>query len=180
MQHYGGFIGAHSYRSQDKIHNRLRNKTLITIAILLSLSCIITGVFGVISEKYIVFLAVIILMYLVYYFCEGAYFIIIDKYLSSFANHKIDTKIFATNNLIKNLIQIIGMIFASFLLDKMPATYCMIIVGILFTYIYIILQKYMKTRVGLRPEQYSKEETKYDEQKIINEASKDNKKTVKK
>ena len=57
------------------------------------------------------------------------------------------------------------MLFASFLIDKMTTTYCMIIMGIIFTFTYIMMEKYMQTRVGLRPEEYSKEETKYDEQR---------------
>lgn len=32
---------------------------------------------------------------------------------------------------------------------------------------YYIMGKYMKTRVGLKPEEYSKEETKYDEQRKV-------------
>ena len=40
----------------------------------------------------------------------------------------------------------------------------MIIMGVIFTILYILMGKYMKTRIGLKPEQYSKEETKYDEQ----------------
>ena len=54
-------------------------------------------------------------------------------------------------------------LLASFLLDKMATVYCMIVIGVLFTIIYILLGKYMKTRVGLKPEEYSKEERKYDE-----------------
>ncbi len=54
-------------------------------------------------------------------------------------------------------------ILASFLLDKMKTAYCMIIVGIAFTIIYILMGIYMKSRVGLKPEEYSKEERKYDE-----------------
>jgi len=39
----------------------------------------------------------------------------------------------------------------------------LIIVGTTFTIIYILIYIYMKTRLGLKPEQYSKEERKYDE-----------------
>ena len=42
-----------------------------------------------------------------------------------------------------------------------------IIVGMIFTIIFISTNKYMKTRVGLKPEEYSKEERKYDELKEI-------------
>ena len=41
----------------------------------------------------------------------------------------------------------------------------MIILGIVFTVLTILTLTYMKTRVGLKPEQYSKEERKYDELK---------------
>ena len=38
---------------------------------------------------------------------------------------------------------------------------------IVFTIIYMWLEKYMEVRVGLKPEEYSEEETKYDEMKEI-------------
>lgn len=54
---------------------------------------------------------------------------------------------------------------ASFLLNKFPIAYCMIIVGTVFTIIYLLLETYMKNRVGLTPDEYSKSERKYDELK---------------
>ena len=63
--------------------------------------------------------------------------------------------------------QVIGGLCASFLLDKMATAYCMIIMGIIFTILYLLMGKYMSKRVGLKPEEYSKEEKKYDEQKQI-------------
>lgn len=47
----------------------------------------------------------------------------------------------------------------------METAYCMIIVGILFGILILLVNRFMKTRVGLKPEQYSKEERKYDELK---------------
>ena len=63
----------------------------------------------------------------------------------------------------------LGTLLASFLLGKMKTAYCMTIIGILFTIIYILLGKYMKTRVGLKPEEYSNEERKYDELNQVKE-----------
>lgn len=45
----------------------------------------------------------------------------------------------------------------------MDIMYCITIIGILTIIFTIAMQKYMKTRVGLKPEEYSKEELKYDE-----------------
>ena len=42
-----------------------------------------------------------------------------------------------------------------------------LIVSIIFTIIYISISQYMKTRLGLKPDEYSKEERKYDELKKI-------------
>lgn len=44
--------------------------------------------------------------------------------------------------------------------------YCLIIIGIAFTIIYILLGKYMKIRVGKRAEEYTENERQFDEEKI--------------
>lgn len=56
---------------------------------------------------------------------------------------------------------------ASFLLDRMETAYCMIIIGIIFAILMILASKYMKKRVGLKPEEYSNEEVKYDKLKEL-------------
>ena len=95
-------------------------------------------------------------------FTHGMYYTLIDKYFTNFSNKDIDTKIFAVKNLFVNMTSAIMGFIASFLLDKVEITYCLIIVGIAFTIMYILMGIYMKTRVGLKPEEYSKEERKYD------------------
>ena len=49
----------------------------------------------------------------------------------------------------------------------METAYCMIMVGVIFAMLMILVTKFMKSRVGLKPEEYSKEETKYDKMKEI-------------
>ena len=94
---------------------------------------------------------------------NGMYYTIMDRYLRNFTNEKIDTKIFAANNLFCSIARVMIGLFTSFLLDKIATAYCMIITGIIFTIIYILMERYMSGRVGLNPEEYSKEEIKYDE-----------------
>ena len=159
----GGMISALASKYQNQFHNKFKNKSLITMAILLSISVIFAGIVGIGAKESIVLMVLVILAIFIYNFCWGMFHTSIDKYLRNFSNEKIDTKIFAAYNLFRNVFRMIGTLFASFLLDKMATTYCMIIIGILFTIIYILLGKYMKTRVGLKPEEYSKEERKYDE-----------------
>ena len=68
-------------------------------------------------------------------------------------------------NLFNNTCSAIMGILASFLLSKMSTAYCMIVIGITFTILFVITYNYMKNRVGLEPEEYSEEERKYDELK---------------
>lgn len=160
------FISAYSSRKQKNIQERLKNKTLITIAMVISITTIISGISGIIGNKYIVFVAIIICMNLIYGFGKGLYHTIIDQYLSNFTNEKIDTKIYSANSLFSGILKVISGLFVSFLLGRIEISYCMIIIGVVYTILYIFTAKYMKPRVGLKPEEYSKEETKYDSLRI--------------
>ena len=160
-------VSSMASKMQEKFHNKFRNKSLITLALIASISTIIIGISGMIADKSKFFIGVIIFAIMMSRFTHGMYFTLIDKYFTNFSNKDIDTKIFAVKNLVVNMTSAIMGFIASFLLDKMEITYCMIIVGIAFTIMYILMEIYMKTRVGLKPEEYSKDEKKYDELKEI-------------
>lgn len=160
-----GLASSYASKIQMKFHNKFRNKSLTLIALLLSISTIISGISGLKTNQYIFLLAIIILGNLIYNFGQGIYYTIIEKYLRNFTNEKIDTKIFAVKNLFGGVFRVVTGLFASFLLDKTTTANSMIIIGIIFTLVFILTEKYMENRVGLKPEEYSKEETKYDELK---------------
>ncbi len=159
------FVSSYASKKQNEFHNRFRNKSILVIALMTSISTIIAGIAGLKAEHCKSLIVVIILSYIAAKFTHGMFYTIIDRYFRNFTNKNIDTKVFATKNLFANAVSATTGILASFLLDKMQTAYCMIIIGIIFTILYILMGKYMKTRVGLKPEQYSKEETKYDELK---------------
>lgn len=160
-------ISSFASKKQEVFHRKLRNKTLITTAMMISISTIIAGICGLKAQEYAILIAIIVLMDFTHNFGKGMYYTIIDRYLRNFTNAQIDTKIFAANNLFSAVARVIVGLFASFLLDKTTTAYCMIIIGITFTILFILTQKYMSSRVGLKPEEYSKEETKYDEQRRL-------------
>lgn len=163
----GSLISAFASKGQEKFHQKLTNKSLFVISMMLSVSTMIAGISGLLTEKYIELLIIVVLMYMINYFAQGMYYTIIDKYLRNFSNEKIDVKIFSAKNFFGNFGRIFGGLIASFLLSRMKTAYCMIVLGILFTIIYLLIGRYMKTRVGLKPEEYPEEERKYDEQKQI-------------
>ena len=160
-----GIASSYASKIQMKFHNKFRNNSLTLISLLLSVSTIIAGICGLKAQQYVILLAIIILGNLIYNFGQGLYYTLIDKYLRNFTNEKIDTKIFATKNLFVGVFRVIAGLIASFLLDKTTTAYSMIIIGTIFTIVFIVTQKYMENRVGLNPDKYSNEETKYDELK---------------
>lgn len=160
-------ISAYASKKQKSFHNKFRNKSIILIALMASVSTIVAGIIGLNAQQSVMVLVIIVLSYAIAKFAHGMYYTIMDRYFRNFTNKDIDTKVFAVKNLFVNLTSAIMGIMASFLLDKMKTAYCMIIVGVTFTMLYILTEKYMKTRVGLKPEEYSKEERKYDELKQV-------------
>lgn len=149
------FVSAIASKKQDKFSDKFRNKSLIAIVN----AIVISDLFLNLS------LFIIIIAYVFSRIAHGMYYTIIDRYFRNFTNNKIDTKVFAVKNLFNNTCSAIMGILASFLLSKMSTAYCMIVIGITFTILFVITYNYMKNRVGLKPEEYSEEERKYDELK---------------
>ena len=92
----------------------------------------------------------------------GLYNVLLIKYLSNFTNEKIDTKIFAIDNLSASLLSVIFGIIGSGLLEIMTISKAMIVFSIFVLIIISITLLYMKNKVGLNPNEYSELELKYD------------------
>lgn len=160
---FGSMISSIASRRQEIFHKHFRNKSLMTISITLASACIISGICGINAMNNVFLLIITVISMWFYNLSHGMYYTIIDKYLRNFTNKNIDTKIFAANNLACNSMRFAFGMIASFLLGKMTTAYCLVTLGIAFLIMYILIGQYMKTRVGKKPSEYSKEEKKYDE-----------------
>lgn len=159
-------ISAIASKKENEFNKFFRNKSLTILALLLSISALIAGICGMATIKEnLVGIIIILSVYMIQGFVNGMYYTIIDRYLMNFTNKEIDTKIVAIYNLIRNSIRMLFGFLASFILGITTTANALTIVGIIFTIIFIVVEQYMKPRLGLKPEQYSKEEKKYDELK---------------
>ena len=161
-------INAIASKKENKFNSILKNKSLTVLSLTLSISGLIAGICGIsrIREN-LVGIIIILSTYMIFGFINGMYYTIIDRYLMNFANKEIDTQITAVYNLFRNATRMLFGFLASFILGITTSANALIIVGIIFTIIFIAIGQYMKTRLGLKPEEYSKEERKYDELKEI-------------
>ena len=159
-------ISAFAAKNQEKFHNKFTNKSLTVLGGTSSICCIIIGVLGIITKNYYFCIFFILLIYTVRHFINGLYYPLMEKYLGNFTNEEIDTKIYTAESFFKSISSAIFGVLASFLLDRLDTAICMIIVGIVFWIIIMLASAFMKKRLGLSPDQYPKEDVKYDKLKI--------------
>ena len=154
------FAAAVSSGMTDKIQSRFKNRTLAFLSLPLTISCIIIGFIGgdPLSKSSFI---LIILLYLIQYMIKGPYQALMGRYLNNFTNRKIRPKIVAFKNLTANLFTAIVTLLSSLLLQITTTANTFIIIGCISTILVVLMLDYMKKRVGLKPEQYPKEDMKY-------------------
>ena len=147
-------------RIQNLIQKRYKNTTLAHLGIPLAVSCIIIGILslGSISNTKTYIIAI---LFVFQGAIKGVYNVLIYRYLNNFTTKKIRTKLATIRNIIFNLFSIAISLFGTVLLHFSDATITMIIIGIIMTIIIILLLDYMKDKVGLKPENYTKDDLKY-------------------
>ncbi len=155
-------ISAISSKNQNIIQEKFKNRTLTFIGLSLVFSCMFTGIISKTHMPFGIMIATILIMYVIKYTMVGLYNVLLIKYLSNFTNSKIDTKIFAINNFCSSVIGVLFGIFASMLIDNMTTSNAMIVFGTTAFVLISIILIYMKNKVGLEPQKYSKAELKYD------------------
>lgn len=151
-------IASLSARKQQWFQNKFKNRTLSWFSFGISLSFIFAGLFVVCNISYTVSIVTTLLAIIIIGIIKGPYHTLIQRYFNSFTNHDVNSKIFAIKSLIENLGRLLLSFFASFLLSVTTTAYTFIIIGFIFFVIFIFLLNYMKTRVGLKPEEYPEED----------------------
>lgn len=146
---------------EKEFHQRFRKKSLTVLGISFCITLILPGILALTPISYAFLLCGIILCYFVFYIGKGLYDVLLKRYLSNFTSPEILPKILSANeisiNALKGIISFIG----SAVLGVVTTSWSMIIMGITAMICMVILLKYMKTRVGLKPEQYARKEIDY-------------------
>lgn len=146
---------------QGKIHKRFRNKALTFIVSIYVPTFIIIGITSILNIPWLVKMALILLMYTIQYAMQSPYYTLSSKYIRNFTSEKIRTKIASTFDLIRSISQVLIALFASYLLTITTVENNFIIIGTLFLIIMFAVLIFMKSRVGLKPEEYKKEDIKF-------------------
>lgn len=148
-----------SSKKQNWFHNKFKNTVLAFFSMSMCLLFISIGIIGMNSN--IVSIFIILILCSIHYICKGPYYTLMDRYLNSFSGSEISSKIYSAKSLITGVFSTIILQVASCIMDHFNSAQSLIIIGFSFLIVFIFVLKYMKTRVGLKPEEYRKSDIEY-------------------
>lgn len=148
----------------NRFNKKHSNTTLTIIILTITIGMIVSGVVTLIGVPFAIQLAVIAVAFTAIYARKGIYQVIRTRYMNSFTTPAILTKLYSVDGITANMSRMIITFIGSSILATVNIKYAIIIVGILFTIVAFAISKYMKTRIGLKAEEYDKKDIKYEKQ----------------
>ena len=150
-------------KNQNFFHKRLKNKLLSYFSLTFCISMIVVGLSAIITHGSMFGIIIILLSYALQYMIKGPYYTLQKRYLNSFSSSTMVPKIYSATTLIESIFSSIVYFIASFLLTITDTSYALVILGCIFTIIFIFILDYMKPRLGLKPEEYKKSDINFTE-----------------
>lgn len=149
-------------KKQLKIHKILKNKTLSVLALTTAVMIWLSGIIGNSNLLPNSIMILITIFYIILSANKGVFGVLMTRYLSNFTNKTILPKIYSINSMSRNFFRMIIGFLGAYILSITDTANSLILTGIIFTIVTLALISYMKTRTGLKPEEYRKEDIEFD------------------
>lgn len=147
-------------RAQKTVHRKFQNRTLSYLGIPLTISCILIGLLTIMGKSFMTTF-IIIFLFVAQGAIKGVYNVLIYRYLNNFTNKKVRTKLATLRNIVYNIFSIAISLLGAMLLNFANAGNTILMIGCLVTIAMVLLLDYMRDKVGLKIEEYNKEDLKY-------------------
>lgn len=153
-------IAAISSMFSRQVQKKFKNRTLTFISLSYILSTI--GI-GLISIKFTNYIAIpfVFILCAIMRISDSQWYVTEYTYLRNFTTYETRTKITFTFELIVGVIASFISILGAILLKYLNIRYSIILVGLLALALMTVILDYMRTRFGLRPKEYKKEDIKF-------------------
>ena len=152
-----------SSRYQDYFHRKYRNKLLTYFSLTFSISMVVIGLTAILSHSFVFTIMIVLISYALQYIIKGPYYTLQKRYLNSFTTPTMATKIFSADILIEGTFGTLMYWVCSFLLSFTSTSIAIVMLGCVFTIGFIFVLDYMRTRIGLKPEEYKKSDIYFTE-----------------
>lgn len=156
-----GIVSSIFARKQHWFYLKYKNRVLGNLILRFTLSVIICGLVCILPIPSWYSIGIILIMYGIQYAIKDSYYSLGKSYLGNFSTSRLRVKIYTVKDYIENLSRFMISLFGSFLLGFTNTAYLLVIFGCLFTVVSIVLLEYMRSRVGLQPEQYKEKDIHY-------------------
>ena len=154
-----GILISYSSSRSVHLHQKYHNKTLSVLGITLTLSIIVTGLCTIIKLPAFWMYFILLLMISISYIVKGPHYVLIKQYLNSFCDSNMRIKIYSANLFFEYITTATISMICSVLLKYFSNSFTTLIIGGISFILMIFLIKYMSTRVGLKPEDYSEKDS---------------------
>jgi len=115
----------------------------------------VLGICVSINISYTFTIVAVLITFFIHYIAKGPFNTLIRRYLNNFTTSSLRNKISSSFNMLENIFRSLICFLASFLLRFTTTANVFIILGCFFTIAIILMLDNMRTRVGLRPDEYS-------------------------
>ena len=148
--------------TSNNFNKKYKNRSLTYIGLLLTLGSIILGLVTIFNIPFEIQLMFITVVFIARAYAKGVYQVLKKRYMNNFSDNKILPKIYSVNGIMDNLSKMIIGVIASSILRVTNIYEALLILGIICTGVVIILAIYSKSRLGLKPEEYKKEDIEFE------------------
>lgn len=153
-----GFILSFSSKKSIHVHKKYTNSTLSILGVYLTMSIFFSGLCTMIKLPSFAMYFSLLLMISISYVVKGPHYVLIKQYLNSFFDSNMRIKIYSANLFFEYIFTAIISMACSVLLEHYSSSMVALIIGIISFILMLLLIKYMSTRVGLNPEEYSEKD----------------------
>lgn len=153
---------------QNLFHKKFRNKLLTFFALTYSVASILIGLIVIININYKLTLIIMLFMMIIQNIIKGLYYTLIKRYLNSFSNEHLSVKIYSVNTFMEELGATLTSFAVSILLEYTTTAHVSLIIGIVSLILFILILDFMKTRLGLKPEEYRKQDIEFAPKEQMN------------
>lgn len=157
-------IASISVSFSKKVQKKFKNKTLTFLSLSYIISIIFIGAITLIITDNIA-LPLVLIFYTVIRVCDSQWYVTQYTYLKNFTTEKSRSKISFTYEMIVGIGASIMSLIGAAILEISNIRYAVLFVGLMFLAVMIVILDYMRTRIGLKPSQYKKEDIEFKNSK---------------
>ena len=145
-------------KRSNQFNKIFKNKSYTVISLTITISMTLSGIVILLNIKNNTQIFIVVILFALIYMVKGVYQVLRSRYLNNFSNSKILHNLYSVDRILENIARMIISFVGSIILIIADIKHAILAMGIVSTIIAILGLRYMKNKVGLKPEQYKKED----------------------